>query len=162
VPSVVVAPVVTADDLRCTRALFEEYATSLGFSLDFQGFPGELAELPGAYSPPTGRLLLARVDGDPAGCVGLRRIGDGVCEMKRLYVRPAHHGTGLGRQLATAIVEEARRAGYATMRLDTMPSMRAAIALYESLGFRSIPPYTDNPLEGARFLELALGPRPAP
>jgi ribosomal protein S18 acetylase RimI-like enzyme len=159
--SVVLAPVVSAEDIRCARALFEEYAASLGFSLDFQGFGDELATLPGAYAPPSGRLLLATVDGALAGCVALRRIGDRVCEMKRLFVRPAHHGLGLGRRLATAIVEEARGAGYAAMRLDTMPSMKAALALYASLGFRDIAPYTHNPLEGARFLELALDPRPA-
>jgi ribosomal protein S18 acetylase RimI-like enzyme len=159
--SVVLAPAVSAEDIGCARALFEEYAASLGFSLDFQGFRDELAALPGAYAPPSGRLLLATVDGALAGCVALRRIGDRVCEMKRLFVRPAHHGMGLGRRLATAIVEEARGAGYAVMRLDTMPSMKAATALYASLGFRDIAPYTYNPLEGARFLELTLAPRPA-
>jgi GNAT superfamily N-acetyltransferase len=161
VPSIVVTAVTSAEDVQCARALFEEYATSLGFSLDFQGFERELAELPGAYAPPAGRLLLARVDGNPAGCVGLRRIGEGVCEMKRLFVRSAHLGTGLGRRLATAIVDEACRAGYVTMRLDTMPSMNAAMTLYASLGFRDTAPYTYNPLEGARFMELALTPRSA-
>jgi ribosomal protein S18 acetylase RimI-like enzyme len=148
----------SAADLHEVRALFAEYASSLGFSLSFQGFEEELAGLPGAYAPPAGRLLLARIDGAAAGCVAVRPIGDGVCEMKRLFVRPAHHGTGLGRRLATAAIDEARRAGYAVMKLDTMPSMRAALGLYRSLGFRDTAPYTHNPLEGARFLELILAP----
>ena len=107
-------------------------------------------------------LLLARVDGVAAGCVGLRRIGEGVCEMKRLFVRPPHHGTGLGRRLAIAVIDEGRRAGYATMKLDTLPSMAAAIGLYQSLGFRDAAPYTHNPLQGARFMELILAPHPSP
>lgn len=155
-PSVSLSLATSSEDLRDVRTLFEEYAGSLGFSLCFQGFDEELAGLPGAYAPPTGRLLLARVDGEPAGCVGLRRIGEGVSEMKRLFVDPRYHGTGLGRRLATAVIEEARRAGYATIRLDTMPSMKAAIRLYESLGFGDIPPYTYNPVAGARFMALSL------
>src|SRR5262249_31718265 len=134
--SIVLTPVATTGDVQRARALFEEYAASLEFSLDFQGFGRELAGLPGAYAPPTGRLLLIDVDGESAGCVGLRKIGDGICEMKRLYVRPRYHGAGLGRRLAMAVIDEARRAGYATMKLDTLPSMTAAIHLYESLGFR--------------------------
>lgn len=156
----VVTPAATAEDLAHARALFEEYAASLDFSLCFQGFDAELATLPGRYAPPSGRLLLARVDGAVAGCVALRRIADGTCEMKRLFVRPAFLGTGCGRALAEAIVAEARGAGYAAMRLDTIPKMRPAIALYESLGFRDIPPYTENPIDGARYLELRLGPQP--
>lgn len=154
--NVLVSPATSGGDIRDIRALFREYAASLEFSLDFQGFEEELASLPGAYAPPTGRLLLARVDGVAAGCVGLRRIGEGVAEMKRLFVRPAHAGTGLGRRLAAAIIDEARRAGYATIKLDTMPSMRAAIRLYQSLGFRDIAPYRENPIAGARFMELPL------
>ena len=149
-------PAVSAADLQCVRLLFEEYAASLEVSLCFQGFDHELSSLPGAYGPPTGRLLLARVEGQPAGCVALRRIGPGVCEMKRLFVRPGHQGSGLGRRLATAIIDEARRAGYVTMKLDTLPTMKAALGLYESLGFQDASPYTHNPIEGARFMELAL------
>src|SRR5260221_13781456 len=107
------------EDLAQVRALFEEYAASLGFSLCFQGFDRELAELPGRYAPPSGRLLLAHVDDVIAGCVALREIDDGICEMKRLYVRPRFHGQGVGRRLARAIVDEARAAGYTAMRLDT-------------------------------------------
>lgn len=124
-----------------------------------RGVRGELATLPGAYGPPAGRLLVARIEGQPAGCVGLRSLGDKVCEMKRLFVRPLYVGRGVGRRLATAIVDEARRAGYLTMKLDTLPSMGAAVVLYESLGFKDTTPYTHNPIEGARFMELALDPR---
>jgi ribosomal protein S18 acetylase RimI-like enzyme len=160
--TVVLGLATSADDICEVRGLFVEYAGSLGFSLGFQGFDQELAGLPGAYALPTGRLLLARVDGVAAGCIGLRRIGEGVCEMKRLFVRPQHHGTGLGRRLAMAVIDEGRRAGYATMKLDTLPSMAAAIGLYQSLGFRDATPYTNNPLEGARFMELILAPHPSP
>jgi ribosomal protein S18 acetylase RimI-like enzyme len=153
---VVVSPASSEDDLRHAKALFEEYAASLGFSLCFQGFDRELAELPGRYAPPSGRLLLARVDGALAGCVASRDLGDRICEMKRLFVRPAFHGRGCGRRLVDAIVREARSAGYEAMRLDTLATMRAAIAIYEALGFRDVAPYTENPIEGARFLELRL------
>jgi ribosomal protein S18 acetylase RimI-like enzyme len=139
------------------RSLFIEYSEGLGISLCFQNFEQELAELPGRYAPPDGRLLLA-VSGDKiAGCVGLRKIGDGVCEMKRLYVKPEFRGQGLGKALAVYLIEEARAAGYAAMRLDTLPSkMDDAIKLYRFLGFREIGPYYHNPVEGALFLELSL------
>jgi ribosomal protein S18 acetylase RimI-like enzyme len=141
--------------------LLREYAASLGFDLCFQGFERELATLPGDYAPPPGRLLLARVDGALAGCVALRPLGAGVCEMKRLYVRAACRGLGLGRGLVEALLGHARNLDYATMRLDTVPAMVEAIALYTSLGFRDIPPYRPNPIPGARCLELDLGATPA-
>jgi GNAT superfamily N-acetyltransferase len=134
------------------RTLFREYEAALPFALDFQGFDAEVAGLPGAYAPPRGALLLAR----GAGCVCLRPIDEATCEMKRLYVRPSARGTGLGRLLAEAIVAEARRLGYAHMRLDTVPGMDSAQSLYERLGFYEIPPYRPNPIPGARFLELEL------
>jgi len=140
------------------RALFKEYAASLGVDLCFQNFEKELTSLPGDYDPPTGRLLVAVDETRLAGCVALRRIDDQVCEMKRLYVRPAYRGTGLGRRLAETVISAAREIGYAQMRLDTLPSMKEAINLYHSLGFVEIPSYRFNPLEGVKYLELALGP----
>jgi ribosomal protein S18 acetylase RimI-like enzyme len=149
-------------DLPVIRKLLVEYAGSLGFPLDFQDFDRELADLPGAYAPPHGALLIARVDGDAAGCVALRplerlrRLEPGICELKRLFVRPEHRGLGLGRLLATAMLEEARRRGYRRIRLDTTHGMEAAQALYMQLGFRDIAPYRTNPVAGTRFLELDL------
>ena len=137
-------------------ALLREYAASLPFELDFQDFDRELAGLPGAYAPPRGALFLARVDGEAAGCIALRPLDEEACELKRLFVRPAARGRGLGRRLTTAIVSEARRLGYARMRLDTTPGMEAAQALYEELGFVEAAPYRHNPVPGTRFLELEL------
>ena len=152
----------TPEDLAQVRRLFRAYADWLGVDLCFQDFERELAELPGCYAPPAGRLLLARIGGEAVGCVGLRPIGPGVCEMKRLWVEPGFGGRGLGRALAERIVAVARQIGYERMRLDTLPArMPAAQHLYASLGFREIPAYYHNPLEGVLMLELELQDRGA-
>ncbi|HLV88471.1 MAG TPA: GNAT family N-acetyltransferase [Candidatus Sulfotelmatobacter sp.] len=141
------------------RELFLEYANSLGFSLCFQNFDAELANLPGNYSPPEGRLLLAEQDGQLAGCVALHKLSDEICEMKRLYLRPQFRGKGLGRALADRIIAEACGIGYRRMRLDTVePIMKDAVAMYRKLGFREIEPYCANPMAGALYMELNLWP----
>lgn len=143
--------------IALARELFLEYAQSLGFSLCFQNFDQELAELPGSYSPPAGRLLLAEYDGQLAGCVALHQLENEICEMKRLYVRPRFRGKGLGRALAERIIAEARQTGYKRLRLDTVsPVMKDAVAMYRKIGFREIAPYCNNPLAGALYMELTL------
>lgn len=144
------------EEVEAVRRLFGEYQESLGVDLCFQSFDRELAELPGDYASPGGCLLVARNGDEIVACVALRRLDPETCEMKRLYVRPTQRGLGLGRALADAVIDEARRIGYRRMRLDTLPSMTEAAALYERLGFQEIEPYTANPVPGARFLQLAL------
>jgi putative acetyltransferase len=157
--SVKTRTVTETDDMQKVRVLFREYASSLTFDLSFQNFEQELADLPGPYGPPSGCLLLAEEGNEPAGCVALKKLTDGACEMKRLFVRSRHRGSGLGRTLVEQIIREAQRLGYTAIRLDTVSSvMDRAIALYRTLGFRDIPPYHFNPVPGALFMELPLHP----
>jgi ribosomal protein S18 acetylase RimI-like enzyme len=144
------------DDIELVRELFREYGQSLGIDLSFQGFDRELETLPGAYAAPEGAVIIARQEGTACGCVALRRIDDRTCEMKRLYVRPGSRGEGVGAELVTRIIETARSRGYSVMRLDTLPSMKSAVSLYRSFGFREIPAYIFNPIPGALFMEKAL------
>ena len=146
----------SAADIDAARALFEEYAAALDFELCFQDFQTELDALPGAYAPPTGDLLLAEVDGDVVGCVAVRQLDEGVCEMKRLYVRPDFRRHGIGRALAARIVGRGRALGYQTMRLDTVETMHAARALYRDLGFRETDAYYHNPLPDVVYMEREL------
>jgi ribosomal protein S18 acetylase RimI-like enzyme len=148
--------VATAAEVPLMKELFRQYAASIGSDLSFQDFNAELDGLPGKYAEPDGVMILARKRGEPCGCVALRKIDARTCEMKRLYVKPAGRGLGIGRALVTRIIEEARARGYTSMRLDTWPSMKSAIALYESFGFQEIAPYTFNPIAGTHFLEKAL------
>jgi putative acetyltransferase len=146
--------------LAATREIFTEYARQLGIDLCFQNFEAELADLPGEYSAPAGALLLALVDGEIAGCCGLRALDSvdypNAAEMKRLYVRKAFRGFGLGRQLAEAVLDAARMVGYHSVLLDTLDDMESARALYAELGFADIPPYYHNPLPGAHYLKVDL------
>ena len=147
----------SSEDIAQAGQLFLEYAQSLGFSLCFQNFDKELASLPGNYAPPEGRLLLAEYQGQLAACVALHKLDADICEMKRLYLRPQFRGKGLGRLLANRIIAEARQIGYRRMRLDTVePVMKDAVVMYRKIGFREIPPYCENPIRGALYMELEL------
>jgi GNAT superfamily N-acetyltransferase len=149
--------VTSAAQVAVARELFIEYANSLGISLGFQNFDHELRTLPGDYTPPTGRLLLAYLDDAPVGCVALHRFKDDVCEMKRLYVRPEARGHALGRMLVERLIKEARAIGYTRMRLDTIePIMTRAVLLYRDMGFEEILAYRENPMQGALYFELKL------
>jgi len=143
-------------DIAHIRALFKEYTDSLGFDLSFQNFGKEFAELPGKYTPPEGRLLLAIYDDKIAGCVALRKFENDICEMKRLYVRPECRRKGIGKALSIAVINLAREIGYSAMRLDTVPRMKQAIELYYSIGFKDIAPYRYNPIPGTVYMELKL------
>lgn len=149
-----------ADDLPEVRGLLREYAASLAVDLCFQGFEAELAHLPGEYAAPQGALLLARVDGEPAACGAMRPLPGidpaNACEMKRLYVRPAFRGLGLGRSLALTLMERASQAGFSVMLLDTLDDMAAARGLYATLGFVEVPAYYYNPIPGAHYLQAVL------
>ena len=177
-PMLRITPAETKEAVKQASELFREYAASLGVNLSFQDFDRELATLPGEYAPPTGRLFLALVDvtdhlagsgreqprvvssasfpSAVSGCIALRKFADEICEMKRLYVRPQYRGHGAGRALADAVIQAAREIGYRHMRLDTLPQLTQAQALYCALGFREIPPYRHNPVPGTRYFELAL------
>ena len=147
----------TPTQIAQARELFLEYAQSLGFSLCFQNFDQELANLPGGYAPPDGRLLLAAYESQLAGCVALHKLSTGSCEMKRLYLRSQFRGKRLGRVLADRIISEARRIGYQRMCLDSVePVMQEAVAMYRKIGFREIEPYCSNPIPGALYMELDL------
>ena len=152
-----ILPATTAQHLGVVRELFREYERFLNVDLCFQGFEAELAGLPGKYAPPEGALLLALEGADVCGCVALRPLEPGACEMKRLYVRSGFRGRGGGRALAEAVIGRAAAAGYDAMRLDTLDKLAEAIALYERLGFRRIRPYYRNPLPGVSYWELDLG-----
>jgi len=159
-PAIDFSPPRSSQELETARAIIQEYADALGVDLCFQGLQQELALLPGEYAEPRGYLLLAWVDGEPAGCCALRPLDavdyPNAAEMKRLYVRKAFRGFGLGRQLADAILDAARRAGYDCVLLDTLDNMEVARALYEDLGFKEIPPYYDSPIQDSHFLKADL------
>lgn len=148
--------IIGQDMTEVIRKLFSEYAQSLQIDLTFQDFESEIKGLPGKYGSPDGALILALVDGKEAGCVALRKITEDICEMKRLYVRDSYRGLGIGKALANIIIETAVKMNYQYIRLDTLPTMKSAQALYTSLGFYDIAPYVYNPIEKTRFMELKL------
>jgi ribosomal protein S18 acetylase RimI-like enzyme len=152
----VITPARGTEHIETIRQLFLEYEQAIGVDLGFQNFARELATLPGQYASPDGRLYVAQLDDEIAGCVALRKHAPGVCEMKRLYVCPAFRGLGLGKRLAQRVMEDARAIGYERMVLDTLPTMTDAIAMYRGLGFHEIAPYRPNPVPGALFMELKL------
>jgi putative acetyltransferase len=143
-------------DRKIVEELFREYANSIDADICFQGFEQELGSLPGKYAAPDGCVLLASADENWAGCVALRSLGNGICEMKRLYVRPNFRGRAIGRILVEDLIGRARLIGYSALRLDTLPSMQAAQSLYADLGFKTISPYYENPIAGVAYLELKL------
>jgi ribosomal protein S18 acetylase RimI-like enzyme len=159
-PHIVLVQPTTAAELAITAGLFQEYGDSLGIDLSFQDLATEINTLPGPYAAPRGTLLLALADGQAAGCCALRPLDEvdepNASEMKRLYVRPAFRGFGLGRQLAEATLDAGRRLGYAAVLLDTLDDMEAARTLYEDLGFEEVPPYYHNPIAGAHYLRVML------
>jgi ribosomal protein S18 acetylase RimI-like enzyme len=146
----------SSETIEAARVLFQEYASTLDFDLSFQHFDHEMRTFPVQYSSPSGCLLVAYEDESPTGCVGLRKLDEDICEMKRLYVRPRFRGRGIGRALVINVINKGGKLGYGRMRLDTVPSMQEAIALYESFGFKPIPPYRHNPIPGALYFELEL------
>jgi len=154
--SMQIRQVQTEAEMEMIRTLFREYVAFLNVDLCFQGFEEELSELPGKYAPPEGAILLGLINDEAIGCVALRKINEGVCEMKRLYVNPKARGTGLGRKLVDDIIAIAREYGYGLMRLDTLDTLTEAMNLYQRLGFRQIVPYYENPLPGAIYWELTL------
>ena len=147
---------VSPQHLDTIRLLFLEYAKSLNFDLCFQGFHEELEGIPGDYAPPDGRLLLAIYGDKVAGCVALRKVADGICEMKRLWVRPEFRGKQIGRKLAEEVISQARKIGYSLIKLDTVDTMKEAISLYQSMGFSETSAYRYNPIEGAKYMEFKL------
>lgn len=154
--SIALIPAESQEQVATVRELFCEYSDAIGVNLEYQGFTAELEALPSPYVPPHGTLLIAQINGDVAGCVALRRLDHQIGEMKRLYVRPAFRGWGLGEHLIEAAIQAARHAGYTTLRLDTLPSMATAQGLYRKLGFSEIPAYNNTHLPGTRFYELTL------
>lgn len=151
-----IVPAASATDIRAVQSLLMEYWNSFGFNLSFQGFGDEVAGLPGKYAPPTGRLALAIIDDNPAGCIALRQVDELRCEAKRLYVRDQFRGRGIARELLKWLISEARNAGYKQLVGDTMPSMWQALEMYERLGFRRVEPYAADPTPGAIYLSLNL------